>query len=170
MKRLLLLAAAVMAAASTGCTNARYVQKTSEEGVVAISDRSDVWPSYNYTNARKLIAEHVGTDYEIVEEREVNTGTATTTAQNKTNEATFNSEIPFLPAEKQTTMTTTTARSLTELHIHYRKKMPGTAVSPQATIQQTGGTSAVAKPTTIAPAAMTGAMPPPDMTGTGIQR
>jgi len=166
MKRLLLLAAAVVAAAGAGCTNARYVQKTSDEGVIAVSDRTDAFPSYNYTNARKLIAEHVGTDYEIVEEREVSAGTATTTAQNTTNEATFNSQVPFLPADKQTTTTTTTAKNLTELHIRYRKRMPGTSVSPPVQIQQTGGKV----PATVAPAAMTGGLPPPDMTGTGVQR
>ncbi len=166
MKRLLVLAAAVVAAAGMGCTNARYVQKTSDEGVIAVSDRSDVWPTYNMTNARKLMAEHVGTDYEIVEESEVATGTATTNVQDTKREATVNSTIPFLPAERQTTTNTTTARNLTELHIHYRKRMPGTSVSPP-TVMQTGGTAPAARPTTLAPAAMTGTpgIPAPDMTG-----
>jgi len=166
MKRLLLLAAAVVAAAGMGCTNARYVQKTSDEGVVAVSDHSDVWPTYNKTNANKLIAEHVGSDYEIIEEREVSTGTATTNVQDTKREATVNSQIPFLPAERETTTKTTTAKNLTEIHIHYRKRMPGTPVSP-STLMQTGGATPATKPTTVAPAAMTGTpgIPPPDMTG-----
>ena len=126
MKRFLMLAAAVAVASTVGCANARYVQKVGDEGVVAVPVNSDAWPSYNRTSALKLIEQHVGPGYEIVEEREVKTGTATTNTQNTNREQTFNSEVPFLPAERQTTTTTTTAAAITEYHIHYRKRSGGT--------------------------------------------
>src|SRR5689334_20378228 len=136
MKRLLVLVAAVATALSVGCANARYVQKMGDEGIVAIPNNTDAWPSYNRTEACRLIEQHVGQAYEIVEEKEVVTGTATTNNQNTNREATFNPDVPFLPAERQTTTTTTTSRNLTEYQIHYRKKVggltgfPGTGVAP----------------------------------------
>jgi hypothetical protein len=195
MRRFLVLAAAVAAASGVGCANARYVQKIADEGVVAIPVNSDTWPSYNRSGALKLIEQHVGPDYEIVEEREVKTGTATTNVQNTKNEQTFNSEVPFLPAARQTTTATTTAADITEYHIHYRRLaggltgFPGTAPPANAVVPaggaapasgvmpahhtepQAGAVGGVtqaggAMPPTPTPA---GALPPPDMTGIGAR-
>jgi hypothetical protein len=195
MRRFLVLAAAVAAASTVGCANARYVQKAGDEGVVAIPRNSDAWPEYNRTSALKLIEQHVGPAFEIVEEREVKTGTATSNTQNVNREQTFNSEVPFLPAERETTTTTTTARDITEYHIHYRRKAGGLTGFPGATppanaVVPTGGAApaggvvpahhtqpqgatangvtpaGVAMPPTPTPA---GALPPPDMTGIGAR-
>jgi hypothetical protein len=92
--------------------------------------------------------------------------------------------VPFLPAEKQTTTTTTTARDITEYHIHYRKRTGGLTGFPGTTpaanpILQAGGTApaggvvqaihtqpqADAVPTIPVPPP--GALPAPDMTGIG---
>lgn len=186
MRRFLVLAAAVTTASSVGCANARYVQKIEDEGVVAVPVNSDAWPSYNRTSALKLIEQHVGPAYEIVEEREVKTGTATTNTQNTNREQTFNSEVPFLPAEKRTTTSTTTASDIKEYHIHYRRKaggltgFPGTTPSASA-IMPAGGAApasgvvpalhtepaASAAPTTPLPPS--GGLPPPDMSGIGTR-
>jgi hypothetical protein len=188
MRRFLVLAAAVAAASTVGCANARYVQKIDNEGVVAIPRNSDTWPDYNRSNALKLIEQHVGQGYEIVEEREIKTGTTTSNVQNTNREQTFNSEIPFLPAEKQTTTTTTTAHDITEYHIHYRRRaggltgFPGT--TPASAVVPAGGTAPAGgvvpahhtqpqaaattapMPSTPTPA---GGLPPPDMTSIGSQ-
>ncbi|HVK16747.1 MAG TPA: hypothetical protein VM533_07340 [Fimbriiglobus sp.] len=189
MSRFLVLAAAVAVASTVGCANARYVQKIDNEGVVAVPANSDAWPSYNRTNALKLIEQHIGPAYEIVEEREIKTGTATSNVQNTTSEQTINSEVPFLPAEKQTTTTTTTAQDLTEYHIHYRRKAggltgfpgttPATAVAPAGGMapaasgvvpavhtQASPAPAGAAMPPTPTPA---GALPPPDMNGVGLK-
>lgn len=184
--RQFLVLAAVAAASSVGCANARYVQKIEGEGVVAVPVNSDAWPSYNRTNALKLIEEHVGPAYEIVEEREVKTGTSTTNTQNTDREQTFNSEVPFLPAERQTTTSTTTASDVKEYHIHYRRKaggltgFPGTtpaanAVLPAAGAAPAGGvvtadhTEPAASAAPTAPLPPSGGLPPPDMTGIGTR-
>src|SRR5690242_10545260 len=131
MKRFLILAAAVATATSVGCANARYVQKMGDEGIVAIPNNTDAWPNYNRTEACRLIEQHVGPAYEIVEEKEVVTGTATTNNQDTNREATFNPDVPFLPAERQTTTTTTTPRHLAEYHTDHRKKVGGLPGSPR---------------------------------------
>jgi len=185
MKRLLVLAAAVVDASSVGCANARYVQKSLDEGIVAVPSNTDAWPDYNRTNALKLIEAHVGPAYDIIDEGEVKTGTATTKVKNTDREATLNPTLPgVLPAEKQTTTTTTTARDLTEYQIHYRKKaggltgFPGTGVTPAGGVAAPAGGGVVpaqyttppagtvgATPQTVAPAAQAGALPPPNLAG-----
>ncbi|MFO0851063.1 MAG: hypothetical protein U0871_21285 [Gemmataceae bacterium] len=129
MKRVLVLAAAVAAAAGSGCANARYVQKGTDEGVVAIPSNSDSWPDYQRTKALDLIQAHVGPSYEIVNEQEVVTGHTTVNQQDTKREATINGTIPFLPAEKQQVTTTTTEVPQREWQIHYRK-VAGVAARP----------------------------------------
>src|SRR5436305_13628873 len=98
MKQVLLMAAAVVAAASTGCGGARYVQRSGDEGIVAIPANTDTWPTNNRSAAMKLIEQHVGPSFDIVDEREVKTGQTTVNNQNTEREQTFNSSVPFLPA------------------------------------------------------------------------
>jgi hypothetical protein len=57
-----------------GCSSARMVSWSGNEGVVAIPRDSDVWPCYSRTEASKLMAEKCPTGYQIVEEGEVVTG------------------------------------------------------------------------------------------------
>ncbi|MGL6097341.1 MAG: hypothetical protein ACRC7O_16270, partial [Fimbriiglobus sp.] len=121
------LAAAVVAAAGAGCGGARYVTRGADEGVVAVPDRSNDWPSYHHDKATKLIHEHVGPDYEVVEEWSEKTGERVTQDQDVNREQTFNREIPFLPADKVTTKSTTTVADVTEWRIKYRKKSAGAA-------------------------------------------
>lgn len=167
MKQVLLVAAAVVAAASTGCSSARYVHRAGDEGIVAIPANTDTWPSNNRSNAMKLIEQHVGPNYDIVEEREVKTGQTTTNNQNTNKEATFNTSVPFLPAEKQTTTTTTTTHDVTEYQIHYRKRAgtlvgtPGGGPGPVGGLPMGGGVTqagAQVPAGTTAPGAMGGGL------------
>ena len=59
-----------------GCSSARMVSWSGNEGVVAIPRDSDVWPCYSRTEATKLMAEKCPTGYQIVEEGEVASGKA----------------------------------------------------------------------------------------------
>jgi hypothetical protein len=174
MKRLLVLAAALTAATGSGCANARYVQKATDEGVVAIPSNTDSWPEYYRTKALGLITAHVGPDYEIVREDEVVTGHTTVNQQDTKREATFNGSIPFLPAEKQMTTTTTTQVPQKEWQIHYRKRAASaTAAWPRAgagqppVTQPAGGVvPAAATQPAAAPGAgvvPAGGLPMPDM-------
>lgn len=140
-----MFAAAVLA--TVGCASARVVSRNADEGIVALADNSDSWPAYHRTKARKLIEEHVGPGYEIIEEKEVTVGYTTTQNSQVTSEPTFGT-IPFLPAEKQTTLTTSTQTPQKEWQIHYRRRSTpsGTAgtgipappsVSPTTTTVQT---------------------------------
>ena len=128
----------VVALAGAGCASARYVHQDPNGGVVAMSRNS----SGNREKALKLIQDHVGPGYQIVEEREVVTGQSTTNQADTQKELTAHSELPFLPAEKQTTVTTTTTRDLTEYHITYRRRgaaIPVVNGVPQPpAVQQTG--------------------------------
>ncbi len=126
MTRAWLLVAVIAAGAQVGCSSARYVQRGADEGVVAIPDRSNDWPTFHQDKAAKLIAEHVGPDYEVVEEWSEKVGENVHHDQKTNREPTLNSEVPFiLPAEKVTTQTTTTTSDVTEWRIKYRKKAPG---------------------------------------------
>ena len=100
-----------------GCTRARYVQKTESEGVVAVSSNSDMWPMKNRTKALKLIQEHVGADYEIVEESEVVKGQKTLHQASATQQG-ANSQGP---QSVMATGTTTTV-PVTEYQIRYRER------------------------------------------------
>ena len=166
MKRVVIFAAAVAAASGAGCANARYVQKAGDEGIVSVRANSDAWPEYNRTNALKLIEQHVGRDYEIVDEKEVVTGHNTVNQQNTNREATFNSQVPFLPAEKQTTTTTTTAVPVTEWQIHYRRRAASGLTGLPAVVPASGvvPTSHTVPPATVSPAGLTNSpLPPPDL-------
>lgn len=123
----------MLALAAVGCGNARYIQKDADGGVIAM--RADT--SANRKKAEELMTAHVGPGYRVVEEKEVITGQETTDHVNTQTEPTVHSRIPFLPAQKQTTTTTSTTRDVTEWHITYRR---GNAL-PVGTqpVQQTGG-------------------------------
>src|SRR5687768_15789439 len=123
MKRLLVLVAAAWAAGGVGCANARYIQKAGDEGVVAVADNSDGWPSYNRTNALKLIEEHIGPDYEIVEEGEAVTGRSTVNTQNTDRQPTSSRKFPYLTGERETTTAMSLTSDLKEYRIHYRRKL-----------------------------------------------
>jgi hypothetical protein len=127
MRGILYLVAAFAIGLGSGCTNARYVHKAGDQGIVAVMDRSDSWPSYNITNAKKLIEAHVGPEYDILEEKEVVTGNQTTNQQNIQRDTAVNPFVPFLQNEQQTTQTTTTTTPVKEWQIHYRRRM-GTQV------------------------------------------
>lgn len=134
MKRGILCAAAcaVGAVGTVGCGNARYIQKDVNGGVIAMSADN----RWNREKAEKLMAAHVGAGYQVVEEKEVVTGQVTTNHSDTQTELGEHSVIPFLPANKQITTTTTSTRDETEWHITYRRGgLPTTPVEP---VQQTG--------------------------------
>ena len=84
-----------------------------DSGVVAIPANTDAWPNYNRTEAMDLIRKHVGSNFEIVEEREVPTGKTTVNNQQVNNDQNFN---------RQTVNNTTTTQDVLEWRIAYRKK------------------------------------------------
>ncbi len=172
MRRLVVLAAAVAVASSVGCANARYVKKSGDEGIVAIDSNTDTWPSYNRTNAMKLIEAHVGTGYEIVEEGEVAVGQVEINRQDTDRQAAFNPSNPFLPAEKETTTTTTTTMPKTEYHIVYRRsaQSPAAVGSGGSIPPPLGGAVLPVQHTapSASPAGLSAAppgLPPPDLSG-----
>jgi hypothetical protein len=122
MKRVVGLVAAVVAGLSGCASPARYVERSGDVGVVAIPANTDAWPTRYRSEAIGLIRKHVGPDFEIVEEKEVAVGTRTNNNQQVNREQTFNSAVPFLPAEKQTVTNSTTTTDVTEWRIAYRRK------------------------------------------------
>lgn len=172
MKRGCVTALVLALALAGGCASpAKYIEKQRDAGVVAIPNNSDAWPSYNRRAALELIQKHVGPNYEILEEREVVVGQSTHNNQQVHSEQTFNREIPFLPAEKQTINNTTTQQDITQWRIVYRRAdaprsfappQPGTGVAPA------GGPSAGVVPS-VMPAGATAPVrtAPSGTTGTG---
>lgn len=123
MRGLVVVVASVAVGLGSGCANApRYVHKAGDEGIVAIADRSDSWPSYHLTNAKKLIEAHVGPQYDILEEKEVITGNVTQHQQHVNRDTAVNPLVPFLQAEQQQVTTTSTTMPTKEWHIHYRRR------------------------------------------------
>lgn len=124
---------ALGAIGTVGCGNARYIQKDVNGGVIAMSADN----RWNREKAEKLMKEHVGAGYQVVEEKEVITGQVTTNHSDTQNELGVHSAIPILPASKQITTTTTSSRDVTEWQITYRRGgLPSAVEQP---IQQTGG-------------------------------
>ena len=128
-----ILCAGLVAVGAVGCSNARYIQKDANGGVIAMSADN----SWNRKKAEELMKEHVGAGYQIVEEKEVITGQVTTNHSDTQHELGVNSAIPILPANKQVTTTTTSTKDVTEWQITYRRGgLPSAVEQP---IQQTGG-------------------------------
>jgi hypothetical protein len=154
MNRLVLGVAAIVAGLSGCATPARYIERSGDNGVVAIPANTDAFPSYNRSEAIALIHKHVGPNFEIVEEREVATGKRTLNDQQVNNEQTWNTANPLLPANKQTVQNTTTTQDVTEWRIAYRKKAStsigsgtlGSSVTPAGGVQSRMPVGAVSPP------------------------
>jgi len=117
-------ALAVVVLVSVGCQSPRVVSRTADDGIVALPANTNAWPLYHQDAGKKMIRAHLGADYEVVEEKEVTTGYATTNVQDRQFEPTMNSTNPFLPASRETTTTKTVNTPQTEWQIHYRRVMP----------------------------------------------
>jgi hypothetical protein len=184
MNRMLMAVAAVLAGLSGCASPARYVEKSGDVGVVAFPANTDTWPMHYRSEALALIEKHVGPSYEIVHEGEVAVGQRTNNNQQIKREQTFNSSMPFAPAEKDTIDNTTTMHDITEYRITYRKRpvvggsplppgMPGGS-SPYAP-PPTGGVMPTGGVTQTQYAAPTGGVPgvqpaggPVPMSATGL--
>ena len=140
MKRVLVIVAAVAVCASSGCASARYVEKNADGGIVAIPSNADFWPINHRAAALQLIEKHVGPGYELGDEKEVVIGVTTNHNQEVKREPTYNSEVPFLGAEKQTITNSTTSSDRTEYRIAYRRRAapPAGAVQPAGGVQPAG--------------------------------
>lgn len=120
MKRGFAVAVVALVSLAGGCsTPARYVERGSGQGVVAIPSNTDAFPGYNRREALALIEKHVGPNYEIVDEREVVTGTNTLNSQIANGQQTPNAKGG--KSEIQTVSGTTTQTDRTEWRITYRK-------------------------------------------------
>ena len=98
-----------------GCAQARYVEKGSGEGIVAVPSNSDCWPTRNRTKALTLIEEHVGQDYEIVQEFEVARGSSTTDSESARTEPSVHESETSGPIGQSK------ATQATEYRIQYRE-------------------------------------------------
>ena len=77
----MLIPAALLLFAVTGCGSARLIQSSPEGGVVAIPSNSNYWPLHYRSEAEKLMAQRCPNGYDIVEEREVVVGKQSTTSE-----------------------------------------------------------------------------------------
>lgn len=122
MKRFGALALVAALAAAGGCASAaRYAEKKPDRGVVTVPDDSDCWPGYNRRAALKLIEQHVGPDYEIVDQRTVKTGRTGRSGLPDTNE-TLNPRNPGAPAYRSASTHATSMPEDTQFQITYRRK------------------------------------------------
>lgn len=129
MKRLGLLALVAVLTGAGGCaSSAKYVEKKADSGIVAAPDDSDAWPNYNRRELTKLIEQHVGPDYEIVEQKTVKTGRQTRSSLPDTNE-TLNPRRPGSPGYQSSTHATSMPEQ-TQFQITYVRK--GGAASSDA--------------------------------------
>jgi hypothetical protein len=111
----LFLGVAVIVAGLSGCASpAHYVEKRADGGVVAVPDGTNNWPNRYKDAATELIIKHVGSNYEIVDETNV--------------QLPAKPESPFGPAQPSAQ---SVPQGKTELRITYRKKAvpPGTPIN-----------------------------------------
>ena len=113
---------AALAASTTGCASAHYVSKQSDSGVVAIPSNNDYWPFHYRQEAEALIRQHVGPDYEIVEERQVVTGMRTTNNEQTQRDLIMNKKQTNVVGERESTTGTVTSSDVTEWQITYRRR------------------------------------------------
>ncbi len=141
MGRGIALVLAGFAALAGGCaTPARYVEKSADSGIIAIPTNQGIFGGYNEREATKLIQQHVGSDYEIVDAREVVTGQTTLNNQQMDGQQTANRRNPNQPGFQQNAMNTTTTQDTTEWRIWYRRKASlGRPGQPVSGVMQTGG-------------------------------
>jgi hypothetical protein len=118
MTRLLLVAAAVVVAGLSGCATPAHdvsFDPQSGTGVVAIPANSDMFPTYYRSAALDLIKQHVGPNYEILNEQQVKTGQTTVNNQQ-------------IGSDRISGVATT--QDVLEYHLTYRKQMLPTTVTP----------------------------------------
>jgi hypothetical protein len=154
---------AVASAQAAGCNSAQYVVKQQDGGVVAIPANNNVWPFHYRDEALTLIRQHVGSNYEIVDERSVVTGTTTTNNEQTNREQVYNKKNPNLPGERDYTTGTVTSNQNTQWQITYRRKF-GPVVNDQPSGGNPPAISASVVPSIQPPgvgAALTGPMPAP---------
>jgi len=124
---------AVVAAASGCASPAKDISfdPATGTGVVAIPDNTDVWPTYNRSQALALIQSRVGPDFEIIEEQTVVIG-QTTSNDRQVNTQTPSERKRILPTEIEMKFIRdmTTTRDLTEYRIAYRRKPMAAAPAP----------------------------------------
>ena len=158
MKRGITFALLGVLAAAGGCAvPAQYVEKRGDSGTVAVPDNTNYWPNYNRREALALIQQHVGPNYEIIDERKVVTGQSTRNEQQTNTEMMQNRRNPNLPGERQTTTGSVTTQDLTQWQITYRK-LPGVGdypppgapgVTPAGGAIRTGGPGAGVVPSVL---------------------
>jgi hypothetical protein len=117
-----LLVLAALAAGNTGCSTAHYVVKDADSGVVAIPANSDSWPFHYLQDAKALIRQHVGPDFEIVREYSAVTGNQVSNQERTQRQQLPNKRNPNLPGEVDVTTGTTTSNQVTEWRIEYRRR------------------------------------------------
>jgi hypothetical protein len=122
VSRFVVLSMIVCAACTTGCTSAHYVSKQADSGVVAIPSNTNAWPFHYRQEADELIRQHVGPDYEIVDERQVVTGVRVANNQQTQRDQTPNKKNPNMPGERVSTTDTTTTSNVTEWRITYARR------------------------------------------------
>jgi hypothetical protein len=128
----LLVPAALVLAAVTGCgTTARIVHSSPEGGVVAIPSNSNYWPLKYRDEAEKLMAQRCPNGYEIVQEGEVVVGKTATTSENVDRRSPTNSKYKV---EKTTTSTTHVVSDQTEYRITFRAVQPRPDVVPTSAV------------------------------------
>ena len=96
-----------------------------------------------------MIRQHVGADYEIVDEREVVTGARVTNNEQTQHDFTPNKKQPNLPGERVTTNGTVTSNNISEWQITYKKRQPfmnignarGPGTNSPVGVQPAGGTA-----------------------------
>lgn len=144
-RRIVLLIVMGCVTGSMGCASARYVSKQGDSGVIAIPANTDTWPFHYRQEGESLIRQHVGADYEIVDEREVVTGSRVTNNQQTQSELVPNKRQPNAPGERTVTSGTVNSTNTTEWQIAYKRRTSGgagavTGNAPAPAILPTGGT------------------------------
>jgi hypothetical protein len=111
-----------------GCNSARYVVQQSDGGIVAIPSNTNMWPFKHRDSAEDLIRQHVGPNFEIVDEREALIGSRASGSE-------------------------PTGRTTQEYRISYRRKIgpfvpvqPSGGIGPVVPDQSSGGNPPVVSP------------------------
>lgn len=108
--------------AVAGCQSARYVMRDQTQGVVAIPDNSNSWPSYNRKKAEKLMQEHFPEGYVIDREEEAVIGQTTNFSENSNGSLIPVGKKPTIGIGVGSTSGTATTTNATEYRLFYHRR------------------------------------------------
>lgn len=125
-----------LVALASGCTNARYVMRNGETGIVAIPENTSSWPSYNRQKAEDLMRLQFPDGFVVENEQEVVVGETVHTNRQTLGQGFRTGRRGGVIVGTGVTMSDVQPK--TEWRITYRRRLPTESMVQKAPVKATG--------------------------------